>query len=190
MPSALPFAIAALALAPAPAAPAPPVPGLDAAFDAALRGCETWILKPGSWTNGVERFVAAVGLGDGLEWVETVPESALPPPQMRRGNQYWRIAATQGAAYVLVVSDRLPICHITGGGGGDLQPPVESVLAGAAFAGRWERTSETVQGDRLSSAYKHRDEPALSILITRARAPGRRGGEVQVIATGVWTPGR
>lgn len=191
MPPALPFAIAALALAsPAPAPPAPATPDPEAAFAAALRGCETWILQPGSWTNGVERFVAAVGLGDGLERAESVPEAALPPPQMRQGNHYWRIGSTKGAAYTLVVSDRLPICHITGGGAdADLQPAVQSVLAASAFTVRWESLGETAQGDKLTSLYRHRDEPALSITITRASTPGQRRDRVQVIATGVWKPG-
>lgn len=186
MPSALPFVIAALALAP----PVPASPDPESAFAAALRGCETWILQPGSWTNGVERFVAAVGLGDGLERAEGVPEAALPPPPMRQANHYWRIASTQGAAYVLVVSERLPICHITGGGAdADLQPAVQSVLAGGHFVGRWERLSETAEGDRLTSLYRHRDEPALSITVTRATTPGQRRDRVQVIVTGVWKPG-
>jgi len=190
MPPALPFAIAALALAPATqATTAQAPPDVEAGFAAALRGCETWILKPGSWTNGVEPFVAAVGLGDGMEWAEGVAEGALPPPQLRQANRYWRINSTRGAGYILVVSERLPICHITGGGrDADLQPAVQSVLAAPAFASRWEKVSEAARGDMVSSLYRHRDEPALSITISHAKAPGQRRDRVQVIATGIWKP--
>src|SRR3546814_19338345 len=61
--------------------------------------------------------------------VNQIDEASLPPKELRRGNHYWRINSTEKAGYVLVVSDQLPMCHITGGGGTDLQPAIEAVMA-------------------------------------------------------------
>src|SRR3546814_15249432 len=61
--------------------------------------------------------------------VDSVDEASLPPKELLRGNHYWRINSTEKAGYVLVVSDQLPMCHITGGGDTDLQPIVEAVIA-------------------------------------------------------------
>src|SRR5690606_5009426 len=119
------WAILALSLA----APASANTELEKGFAGALRGCEEWVLNPASWDQGVEPFLSAVGLGDKMGPVESVNEASLPPPQWRVANHYWRINSTADAGYILVVSDQLPICHITGGGGSDLQPVVEAILA-------------------------------------------------------------
>ncbi|MBH0112931.1 hypothetical protein I5E68_08205 [Novosphingobium sp. YJ-S2-02] len=65
--------------------------------------------------------------------VASVAEVNLPPEAWRAGNIYWRINSTLNAGYVLVVSHRMPICHLTGGGAEDLQPVVVEVLASAEF---------------------------------------------------------
>ncbi|MDQ3045157.1 MAG: hypothetical protein M3R06_08420, partial [Chloroflexota bacterium] len=70
------------------------------------------MLNPASWADGLGPFVTAVGLGDQMGLVAKVEEVNLPPKQLRRGNRYWRINSTQGAGYVLVVSDQLPMCHV------------------------------------------------------------------------------
>src|SRR3546814_9173797 len=90
---------------------------LEDGFAGALRGCEEWILDPASWAQGSGPFVAAVGLGDKMGLVNQIDEASLPSKELRRGNHYWRINSTEKAGYVLVVSDQLPMCHITGGGG-------------------------------------------------------------------------
>lgn len=108
----------------------------------ALRGCEEWVLNPKSWASGMAPFVSAVGLGDKMALVAEVNDAALPPPAMRVANHYWRINATPGAGFILVVSDRVPMCHITGGGDVDLQPVTEAVLSADAFTTRWEKTAK------------------------------------------------
>lgn len=187
LPFALPIAWAALA-----AAATPPGAQLDlaAGFDGALRGCEEWILRPASWASGPAPFVAAVGLGDRMGLVETVDAAALPPPQLRRANHYWRINSTPRAGYILVVSDQLPMCHITGGGDTDLQPIMQSALAAPAFAHRWEQLGETSYGDMTTTAFRHREEQALTLTVSRAKTTGQRLDRVQVMATAIFKTSR
>jgi hypothetical protein len=118
--------------------------------------------------------------------VQRVDEAALPPEALRRGNHYWRINSTPEAGFILVVSDQLPMCHITGGGRADLQPAIASVLASSAFAGRWERVEDRLAGDMISSRYRSRSAPRFAITISRAKAPGQRLDRVQVLATGAF----
>lgn len=162
---------------------------LEKGFSGALRGCEEWVLNPASWANGATPFVSAVGLGDRMGMVAQVDEAALPPKQFRRANHYWRINSTNGAGFILVVSDQLPMCHITGGGDTDLQPVVQSVLASSAFGSRWERVKEDTRGDLVWTEFRSREEPKFSIVISRAKTPGQRLDRVQVLATAVYNTG-
>src|SRR5690606_33007337 len=139
-----------------------------------------------SWAEGIEPFVSTVGLGDQMGLVETVEEAALPPEQLRTANHYWRINSTADAGYILVVSDQLPMCHITGGGGSDLQPVVETVLESADFRSRWEEVERSSHGEMVATRYRNREEPAFSILISRADGPGQRLDRVQVLASALF----
>lgn len=159
---------------------------LERGFDGALRGCEEWLLNPASWADGVGPFVEAVGLGERMGLVNRVDEANLPPGNMRKGNRYWRINSTSTAGYILVVSDQLPMCHITGGGAADLQPTVESVLASPAFRKSRQQQADLGTGDLASTEFRHREDPALSIVITRATRPGERQDRVQVAATATY----
>lgn len=163
---------------------------LERGFAGALRGCEEWVLNPASWAQGTGPFVATVGLGDHMGLVDQVNEAALPPKELRAANHYWRINSTQDAGYILVVSDRLPICHITGGGNSDLQPVVEAVIASPAFNSRWERVADQSKEDMASSEFRNREEPSMSIIISRAKLPGQRLDRVQVIASAIYKAGR
>ena len=159
---------------------------LEEGFAGALRGCEEWVLNPASWADGVEPFIATVGLGNRMGIVETVNEAALPRKELRAANHYWRINSTEEAGYVLVVSDQLPMCHITGGGGRDLQPPIEAVLIGEEFQKHWEKLEDSSQGDMISTKYRNREEPAFSMVISRANKSGQRLDRVQVLATAMF----
>lgn len=161
---------------------------LEEGFAGALRGCEEWVLRPKSWSGGIAPFVASVGLGDKMGLVKRVDEVSLPPKSLRAGNHYWRINATPAAGYVLVVSDQLPMCHITGGGGVDLQPSVEAVLETSAFRSRWTKAGDQSAGETVTSVYRNLEEPSLSILISRAGKPGGRTDRVQLIATATYKP--
>jgi hypothetical protein len=181
------FAMAVFAFA----TPACAQPDLEKGFDGALRGCEEWVLNPDSWAKGPASFIAAVGLGDRMGLVERVEEASLPPKQFRVGNHYWRINSTTGAGYILVVSDQIPMCHITGGGDADLQPAVNSVLGSSSFAGRWELVKEErpkgdTNGEMASSVFRSRKDPAFSIVISRGKEPDQRLDRVQVLATAVY----
>lgn len=156
---------------------------LEVGFSGALRGCEEWVLNPKSWANGVAPFVSAVGLGDKMGLVAQVNDAALPPPALRVGNHYWRINSTPGAGFILVVSDQMPMCHITGGGDTDLQPVAEAVLSATAFATRWEKIREETRGEMITTTFRNRAEPSLSILVSRATTAGERLDRVQVLAT-------
>ena len=116
---------------------------IERGFAGALRGCEEWVLNPASWAQGTRPFIETVGLGDQMGLVERVEEVNLPPKPLRKANHYWRINSSQGAGYILVVSDQLPMCHITGGGDADLQPIVERVMMSPEFTGNWDQVEAT-----------------------------------------------
>ena len=165
------------------ASPACAEPNLEKGFDGALRGCEEWVLNPASWAEGTESFIETVGLGGQMGLVDRVEEVNLPPPELRRANRYWRINSTPDAGYVLVVSDQLPMCHITGGGSVDLEPSVESVLASDDFKRRWQPGKTTIKNGMATTVFRNREEPDFSIAISRADKPDRRLDRVQVVAT-------
>lgn len=161
-------------------------PALEAGLSGALRGCEEWILNPSSWADSTSTFTETVSLGDRMALVASVNEAALPPKPLRTANHYWRINSTDQAGYILVVSDTLPMCHITGGGNADLQPIAETVLASADFTSRWETLDDRSEGEMKSTLFRNRETPALSLMVSRAKAPGQRTDRVQIIATGTY----
>ncbi|HEY1071711.1 hypothetical protein [Brevundimonas sp.] len=177
-------AITALAVLFAPPADAQSV--LEQGFAGAIHGCEEWVLNPDSWINGPAPFISAVGLGDKMGLVAQVDEVSLPPVPLRRGNHYWRINSTDAAGYLLVVSDQMPMCHITGGGDVDLQPAVEAVLTSGEFSNRWEAVERSEVGDMASTVFRNRTDPSLSAVISRATAPGARLDRVQVLVTATY----
>ena len=172
------------------AAPAQAEPGLEKGFDGALRGCEEWILNPASWADGPGPFLEAVGLNDQMALVSRVEEVNLPPKPLRKGNHFWRINSTPNAGYILVVSDQLPMCHITGGGGADLQPVVETILASRQFKARWEQRGSSGDGDVVSTLFRNRQDAGLSITVSRAKTPGGPLDRVQVLATATYQMSR
>lgn len=159
-------------------------------LEGALRGCEEWVLNPASWVDGPAPFIAKVGLGSKMGLVGSVDEANLPPPELRVANHYWRINSTPGAGFILVVSDRLPMCHITGGGDTDLQPVTASVLGSQAFKARWKLVGEEARAGMASSTYKSVEEPRFSITVSRAAKSGERLDRAQVFVTGVFSTGR
>lgn len=168
------------------ASPAHAASDLERGLDGALRGCEEWLLNPASWVEGTGPFIEAVGLGQQMGLVDRVEEVNLPPKELRRANHYWRINSTLNAGYVLVVSDQLPMCHITGGGGVDLQPTVETVLASMDFNRRWQSEKSESKKGLTTTVFRNREDPALSIIISRADKSGERLDRVQVLATATY----
>jgi len=164
-------------------------PPLVEGLAGALRGCEEWVLNPRSWAEGTAPFVSAVGLAETMGEVEAVDEASLPPKPLRRANHFWRINSTLTAGYVLVVSDQLPMCHITGGGDVDLQPVAEEVLGAAAFSRRWEKLSDEIKGEMKTTFFRNREDPDFSLVVSRAATAGQRLDRVQVIATAIYQVG-
>ena len=156
---------------------------LEKGFLGALVGCEEWILDPATWVDGPSPYLAKIGLGPNAGFVSQVSEQNLPPPEFRRANHYLRINSTPTAGFVLVVSDQVPMCHITGGGQTDLEPVVKTVLESPDFAKRWENMSDKTHDDIVTSEFRNRRSHSLSILISRASASGGRVDRVQLIAT-------
>ena len=144
------------------------------------------MLNPGSWAEGTGPFLKTVGLGKQMGLVKKVEEVNLPPKRLRRANHYWRINSTPTAGYVLVVSDQLPMCHITGGGSTDLQPSIQSVLSSPEFGRRWQSGKSSTNGDMETTVFRNREDPALSITISRTTVPGQRLDRVQVLATAIY----
>lgn len=162
---------------------------LEDDFQGVLRACDEWLTNPNSWRDGSEPFVAAAGLGDRMEQVESVPEILLPDEELRVENRYWRIKSSPDAGYALVVSERYPFCHITGGGPEDFQPVVEHVLASNSFLEKWEHVGDRTRDDMATTAYRNREDSTLAILVSRGTKPGLRRDRVQLIATAFYGSG-
>lgn len=156
---------------------------LAAGFTGALVGCEEWVQNPASWSNGLEPYLATVGLGSQMGLVEKIDEVAMPPKDWRRGDHFWRINSTPTAGFILVVSDQLPICHITGGGQADMQPVIESVLKSDLFRAAWTEVSSQEMGDMISTVFASQKDPTFIMTITRAAKAGARQDRVQVLAS-------
>jgi hypothetical protein len=182
--------VGAVTLALAIAGPARAQSDLESGFVGALRGCEAWVLEPAAWADGLDEFASKIGLGNKAGWVQSVEDVALPPKEFRVANHYLRINSTANAGYILVVSDRIPFCHITGGGGTDLEPTVEAVLASDDFKSRWERVKDQSMSDMASTEFRNKDEPKFEIVISRAKKPGERQDRVQVLATAIYQMSR
>lgn len=159
---------------------------LEAGLGGALRGCEEWVLNPSSWVDGTGPFIASTGLGNKIGLVDRVDVANLPPENLRAGNHYWRINSTAGAGYVLVTSDIVPMCHLTGGGNADLQPIVEAVLATPGFVKRWEAMDSFSRSGMASTQFRNRANPAFSMIVSRAEQPGGPTDRVQVIVTATY----
>lgn len=158
---------------------------MAAGMDGVFLACESWVLDPGSWTGaeGIAPLVELTGLGNRIYPVPTVIDAAQPPAEFRVANHYFRIDATSRSGFYLVVSDRLPICHITGGGGVELHGVVTDVLASAPFLARWEEIDESADGAIISTVYRHRLVPEMEMVVSRKAAAGGFNDLVQVIAT-------
>lgn len=159
-------------------------------LEGALRGCETWVLHPASWTEGPAPFLAAIGLGDRVTESEDLPEPMLPPEPLRKGMRHWRIAAGDRSGYALTVSQDLPMCHIVGGGERDIQPAVEAALAASGFLARWEPIEWDRHDGIVSTFFRSREDSALTLVVSRADAPEARSDRPQVLATATYDPAR
>jgi hypothetical protein len=167
-------------------APAHAQSALEKGLIGALRGCTHWVLQPASWAQGPRPFLSAMGLGEMAGLVKSVAEESLPPPSLRAGNHYWRINAQLDAGYVLVTSDQIPMCHITGGGDIDLQPTVVAVLASPGFAQQWEQLGTEGEGEMISTRFRARKEPKFILIVSRANKAGSRLDRVQIMATAIF----
>jgi hypothetical protein len=158
---------------------------MAAGIDGVFLACESWVLDPTSWSgaDGIAPLVELSGLGNHIYPVPTVIDAAQPPVEFRLANHYFRIDATSRSGFYLVVSDRLPICHITGGGGVDLQPVVQEVLASAPFLARWEEIDRAEGRGMISTVYRHRLVPEMEMIVSRKPASGGYSDVVQMIAT-------
>lgn len=171
------------------AVPVPDPAGLAAGFDGVLLACESWVLDPTSWsgTEGLAPLVELTGLGARLYPVPGVIDAALPPAEFRQANHYFRVDATAGEGFYLVVSDRVPMCHITGGGVNAMGDVIAQVLASPAFRHRWESTGVEEGDGVISTQYRHRLVPQMELVVSRQRA-GSANDLVQVVATAQYTP--
>lgn len=163
---------------------------LEQGFSGALRGCEEWVLNPKSWIEGAAPFISTVGLGDKMTSVGQIEDVSRPPKPLRAGNRYWRINSTPTAGYILVVSDELPMCHITGGGETDLLPAIDAVLSSRDFNNRWEPLREQKRGGLVTTTYRSRQEPEFSMIISHPVETPKKLDRIQVIATATLAIGK
>jgi hypothetical protein len=171
-------AAAMLVLATAPTPAQVDGPAIAAAADKAVAACERWLLEPGSWADDI----AAFGRAQGLEPQKTVPSIALPPPAMRVALHHWRVPLGEGGVYV-TTSDRLPVCHLSGGGPFDMQPAVVAMRRSPAFGRRWQRTGGNHDGDMVGARLVSTVDPKMSMILSHAAAAGGRTDRVQFLAT-------
>jgi len=152
--------------------------GAVAAVDTAIAACERWLLEPASWNGDI----AAFGRAQGLRSQATVPSVALPPPAMRVSLHHWRVPLGEGGVYV-TTSDRLPVCHLSGGGPFDMQPAIVALRRAPDFARRWQRTGGGREGGMVSERFVSTVDPQLSMTLSHAVAAGGRTDRVQFLAT-------
>ncbi len=156
-----------------------------AAIDTAVATCERWLLDPESWAGDIPAF----GRGTVLQPEAAVPDVALPPPSMRVGQHHWRVPIRDGGMLV-TTSDRLPFCHIAGGGPFDLQPSVDALLRSPAWNGRWKPVGTATRRDEMTSRqFVSNRDPKLTMTLSYAAAAGGRTDRVQLIATAQYQPG-
>ncbi|UHD45886.1 hypothetical protein LUX29_01105 [Aureimonas altamirensis] len=159
---------------------------LQRGLEGALHGCEEWILKPSSWVEGLAPFLATVDLAGLIFETETLPAALLPPKEFRRGNRYFRIAAGEETGYALVVSSDIPMCHLTGGGALDLQPAAEEAITTDSFRARWDEISAETADGIVTTFFRSRVEPKLTLVYSRASTPNARRDRAQIIATALY----
>lgn len=115
--------------------------------------------------------------------VDKVSEASLPPHAMRRANHFWRINASADTGYVLVVSDQLPICHITGGGKTDIRSAIAATVITPEFSQHWTKTSEHIANGLVSTEFRSVMDPKFSIIISQPNDSSWSLDRLQVIAT-------
>ncbi|MDP1027526.1 hypothetical protein Q5H91_09905 [Sphingomonas sp. KR1UV-12] len=169
---------AALLLAIAPVAGQADAGSNVAAIDRAVAACERWLLDPASWSDDI----AAFGRAEGLEPQDRVPDVALPPPAMRMALHYWRVPVGKGGIYV-TTSDRLPFCHLSGGGPADLQPAVAAAVGTPAFARHWRQTGTGERAGMTSWRFVSTADPAMTMTLSSPASAGGPTDRVQLLAT-------
>ena len=88
---------------------------------------------------------------------------------------------------MLVVSDRLPMCHITGSGDVDMQPAVSALLTSTGFKSRWAALGSGAADDMMTSRFRNVEEPNFIVTISRAQRTGERLDRIQVLATATFS---
>jgi len=162
---------------------------VETAFSSVLRGCETWVMNPASWVNGPEPFLAAMDLGPRVTAVATIPEAFRPPPgELRRGNRFWRINATDRAGFALTVSDQRPMCHIVGVGFADFRKATAALLASAAFTASWEPFDAGAKDTGRSLVFRHRTDRKFVLTLSQRTEAQDGAGIIHVIATAAYAP--
>ena len=139
---------------------------IGSGFSASLATCETWILHPESWVDGTEKFQASFELGDFLSPIGTVRNWERPPEPWRVANHYWKIQTAPDTGFTIVVSDQLPICHVTGSGSKDMRPAIESVLSSPEFARHWTKDSDSKQGMLTIRNYHLTENPRFVAVVS------------------------
>ena len=170
------LALAAIAATPTSAQTA------EVGFNTALAACESWILEPATHAEDVNSFEKRSHLDGRIERQGKLPDIALPPPDLRVNLRSWRVPVGTGG-YFVTVSDRLPMCHIAGGGSDDFQPGIESALKALVSSGRWKTIENRRTDDALSTQLVHGLHRKFVLIVTRAAHPGSRTDRPQVIAT-------
>lgn len=157
-----------------------------AAVRTAMQACDKWLLEPPTWAGDTAAFVTRAGLGGaGLTRVVSVPDVAMPPPNLRADLRHWRVPAGRGSLFV-TTSETRPFCHVAGGAPFDLLPASQAFLSDAAFDKGWTKLQEQDRDGMRSGFYRSRTDPRLTLAVTRAAEPGGRTDRVQLLATAIY----
>ena len=186
--------LAALCIGLAGLAPAGPLlaqdqalPDTAGAIDAALLGCERWVLFPAIWAEDTTlgAFEDSLGPPTAVTRLAELDEAFLPPTDMRHANHYWRITATDGTMVNLVVSDRLPICHITASGAGEVEAATRGLTDTPGFTARWKAESDDSRPGMRSILYRNREDEGMVAVVSHTTQGGSEIG-LRLIATAVY----
>jgi hypothetical protein len=151
----------------------------------AVKACESWILDPATWADQISEFPKQAGLSGQLQAQDSVPDVALPPPELRNALHFWHVPVGQGG-YFVTVSDVKPFCHIAGGGPDDFEPGAEAALTALISKGSWRKVADKTNGGLRSSELVSGQSDQLTMTLTRAATAGQPTDRVQVLATAVY----
>lgn len=158
-------------------------PNLKSGIDTSISACENWLLNPAIWVDNIDKFPEISGLDkNGLVKVRTIPDVALPPPTARKSLHFWHVNIGENGLYVSS-SDRIPLCHIAGGGPSNFVQSSQALIEQPNFRDKWELLDKNISSDIQTLQYNYISDPKLSLTLSFASNDNLRTDRMQFLAT-------